>query len=127
MPKYLRNIGDITLQISLMSSKYSSGGSSEQIFTEFEGVEKPGGVIEADARTPVEELEKLLGLVLLDEDREEDIDTLSGLVSTLAGRVPSRGELISHPAGIEFEVADADPRRVKRLRIRRTTPPAPVD
>jgi hemolysin (HlyC) family protein len=90
-------------------------------------VEKPGGVIEADARTPVEELEKLLGLVLLDEDREEDIDTLSGLVSTLAGRVPSRGELIAHPAGIEFEVADADPRRVKRLRIRRTAPAAPAD
>jgi len=90
-------------------------------------VEKPGGVIEADARTPVEDLEKRLGVTLLDEDREEDIDTLSGLVSTLAGRVPSRGELIAHPAGVEFEVADADPRRVKRLRIRRTAPPAPVE
>ena len=94
---------------------------------ELQLVEKPGGVIEADARTPVEDLETRLGVTLLDEDQEEEIDTLSGLVSTLAGRVPSRGELIAHPAGVEFEVTDADPRRVKRLRIRRIASPAPVE
>jgi hemolysin (HlyC) family protein len=47
------------------------------------------------------------------------VDTLGGLVSSLAGRVPKRGEVIAHPLGIEFEVLDADPRRIKRLRVRR--------
>ena len=50
-------------------------------------------------------------------DEEEDVDTLGGLVFTLAGRVPERGEIIRHASGIEFEVMDADSRRVKRLRI----------
>ena len=73
---------------------------------------------EADARLPVEDLEKALGMSLLEEDWEEDIDTIGGLVVQLAGRVPGRGEVITHDAGIEFEVVDADPRRLKRLRIR---------
>ena len=49
---------------------------------------------------------------------QEEVDTLGGLVSGLAGRVPKRGEVIVHPSGIEFEVLDADPRRIKRLRVR---------
>ena len=49
---------------------------------------------------------------------EEEIDTLGGLVSMLSGRVPTRGEVVIHPEGTEFEVIDADPRRVKRLRVR---------
>ena len=80
-------------------------------------VEYPDGVIEADARMPLEELEARVGRLLDDEDRE-DIDTLGGLVFFLAGRVPSRGELIGHPSGLEFEVVEADPRRIKRLRLR---------
>src|SRR5467141_4985389 len=68
----------------------------------------------ADARTPVRELESHLGLKLLKPEEEEDIDTLGGLVFALLGRVPARGELIRHPAGLEFEVLDADPRRVKK-------------
>jgi len=83
-------------------------------------VPRPGGGYEADARARVAVLEEHLGLDLLDEDRDEDIDTLGGLVVSLAGRVPDRGEVIVHPAGIEFEVVDADPRRIKRLRVRRT-------
>jgi CBS domain containing-hemolysin-like protein len=71
------------------------------------------------ARTPVRELEAHLGIKLLKPDEEEDIDTLGGLVFALLGRVPARGELIRHPAGLEFEVLDADPRRVKKLRIHR--------
>ena len=71
------------------------------------------------ARTPVKELESHLGLKLLKPEEEEDIDTLGGLVFSLVGRVPARGELIRHPAGLEFEVLDADPRRVKRLRVHR--------
>jgi CBS domain containing-hemolysin-like protein len=69
------------------------------------------------ARTPVRELEDHLGLKLLKPEEAEDIDTLGGLVFALLGRVPARGELIRHPAGLEFEVLDADPRRVKKLRI----------
>ena len=81
-------------------------------------VEKPGGVVEADARAPVEDLEKRMGFNLLPEEGDEDIETLGGLVFSLAGRVPTRGELIVHPAGLQFEVVDADPRRIKRLRIK---------
>jgi CBS domain containing-hemolysin-like protein len=80
-------------------------------------IEYPDGVIEADARTPLAEMEARLG-PLLDEEDREDIDTLGGLVFFLAGRVPSRGELIRHPSGLEFEVVEADPRRIKRLRLR---------
>jgi magnesium and cobalt transporter len=56
---------------------------------------------------------------LLKNGEEEDIDTLGGLVFTLVGRVPVRGEVVRHESGIEFEVLDADPRRVKRVRILR--------
>lgn len=72
----------------------------------------------ASARTPVTELEERLGVkLLLTEDEQSDIDTLGGLVFAMLGRVPARGELIRHASGIEFEVLDADPRRVKRLKI----------
>ena len=82
-------------------------------------VERPGGLIEADARAPLEDLEALVGEHLSPPDLEEEIDTVAGLVATIAGRVPQRGEVIHHPAGFDFEVLDADPRRLKRLRIRR--------
>jgi CBS domain containing-hemolysin-like protein len=81
-------------------------------------VVRPDGVIEADARTPIEEFEEAVGPVLTEEERE-DVDTLGGLVFFIAGRVPSRGELIGHPSGLEFEVVDADPRRIKWLRVRK--------
>lgn len=71
----------------------------------------------AAARTPIEDLEKHLGLKLLTAEEEEDIDTLGGLVFTTVGRVPARGELVRHSSGFEFEVLDADPRRVKTLKI----------
>ncbi|MBY0462037.1 MAG: hypothetical protein K2Q34_02530, partial [Alphaproteobacteria bacterium] len=68
----------------------------------------------------LEELEEALDKKLpLNEHDEEDIDTLGGLVAFLAGRVPIRGELVTHPSGIEFEVLDADARRVKRLCLRK--------
>jgi hemolysin (HlyC) family protein len=79
------------------------------------------------ARTPVRELEQHLGIQLLKEDEEADIDTLGGLVFALVGRVPARGELIRHPAGVEFEVLDADPRRVKKLRVHVTRQPASAE
>jgi CBS domain containing-hemolysin-like protein len=78
----------------------------------------------ASGRAPVKELETRLGQKLLKPEEEADIDTLGGLVFTIVGRVPARGELIRHAAsGVEFEVLDADPRRVKRLKIH--LPPAP--
>jgi CBS domain containing-hemolysin-like protein len=73
----------------------------------------------ADARASLDEVTQALGIDLTDEDSAEDIDTLGGFIVTLAGRVPSRGELIAGPGLLEFEVLDADPRRVKRVRIHR--------
>lgn len=75
------------------------------------------GVWEADARVNIDDFEQAFGRDFATPDEEDDVDTLGGLVFTLAGRVPERGEVIYHPDGIEFEVIDADPRRVKRLRI----------
>jgi CBS domain containing-hemolysin-like protein len=96
---------------------------------EAELVQRPGGVIEADARAPLKDLETLVGETLSPADLEEEVDTVGGLVATLAGRVPQRGEVIVHAGGYEFEVLDADPRRVKRLRCRvtRRVPVAPAD
>ena len=88
-------------------------------------IARAGGVFEADGRAPLELLETALGKALSDPELEEDIETAAGLVTALAGRVPQRGEVISHPAGLEFEITDADPRRVKRLRIRPTTLTSP--
>jgi CBS domain containing-hemolysin-like protein len=79
---------------------------------------RPGEVFEVDGRIALEDLETALGKDLSAPEIEEDIDTAAGLVTALAGRVPQRGEVIAHPAGLEFEITDADPRRVKRLRIR---------
>jgi CBS domain containing-hemolysin-like protein len=73
----------------------------------------------ASARAPLEEVEAILGLALAAPEQAVDIDTLGGLVVSLAGRVPVRGELVRHPSGIEFEVLDADQRRIKRLKIHR--------
>ena len=90
-------------------------------------VARPGGLYEVDARAPLEDLEDLLRVELVDgEDDEEEADTVGGLVAALAGRVPQRGEVIVHPAGWEFEVLDADPRRLRRLRVRPAPPDAPT-
>lgn len=81
--------------------------------------ERPDGALDLDARTPIAAFEEKLGNVLTDEERAADIDTVGGLVFTLAGRVPAKGELVSHPSGLEFRILDADPRRIRRLRVRR--------
>lgn len=70
-----------------------------------------------DARIPLATLEEELGFALTSEEDEEEIDTLGGLIFLLAGRVPVRGELIAHPSGLEFEVVEAELRRIKRLRV----------
>lgn len=90
-------------------------------------VAQPDGSFVADARLPISEFEERLGAILTQEEREADIDTLGGLVVAQAGYLPARGEIITHSSGTEFEVLDADPRRLKRLRVRPPkTPSAPL-
>ncbi|HEY3908834.1 MAG TPA: hemolysin family protein [Stellaceae bacterium] len=81
-------------------------------------VERADGTLIADARARIESLEERHGIRLRPAGDQEEVETLGGLVSTLAGRVPKRGEVIAHPSGIEFEVLEGDPRRIKRLRVR---------
>ena len=85
-------------------------------------VARPGGVYEMDGRVNVETVEAKLNAKLGLVDHEDDVETVAGLVAAIASRVPQRGEVLQHPAGFAFEVLDADPRRVKRLRIK----PAPI-
>lgn len=79
------------------------------------------GTVTADARLPLEDFETRFHVTFSDDDNE-DTDTLGGLVVRMLGRVPARGELVRHPLGMEFEVVDADPRRLRRLRIRHLPP-----
>ncbi|GIU67721.1 hemolysin family protein [Candidatus Phycosocius spiralis] len=81
-------------------------------------VETGNGVWEADARVELDDFSARAGVDFALEDMEDDIDTLGGLVFALAGRVPPRGEILHHPTGYDFEVIDADPRRIKRVRVR---------
>ena len=80
------------------------------------------GVYVADARTPIEDVESLVHRSLLPSGREEDADTLGGLVLSILGREPVRGE---HASGLEFEILEADPRRVKKIRIHTAAPAEP--
>ncbi len=86
-------------------------------------VQVKAGVVEADGRAEMEELERAVGASLALPDHDDEFDTCAGLAMALAGRVAQRGEILQHPAGFELEVMDADPRRVKRLRIKRTAAP----
>jgi CBS domain containing-hemolysin-like protein len=79
-------------------------------------VRNDNGTILVDARVSLEDLTTHLGLVFSEEDLAEDVETLGGLLATLVGRVPVRGEIIARN-GIDFEILDADPRRIKRLRL----------
>lgn len=76
------------------------------------------GVWLIQARAMLDDLKDGLGLDLREGIEDEDVDTMGGLVYLLLGRVPARGEVIDHPAGHEIEVIEADPRRVKRVRLR---------
>jgi CBS domain containing-hemolysin-like protein len=90
-------------------------------------VTEPKVGLVASARTPIKQLEEHLGIKLLKPEEEEDIDTLGGLMFSLLGRVPVRGELVRHPSGLELEVLDADARRLKKVKIhqpRAVEPPA---
>lgn len=81
-------------------------------------IERPDGSAIADARFPVTGFEERYGNVFAEDEENEEADTLGGLVTYIAGHVPARGEVVRHSSGIEFEVIDADPRRIMRVRIR---------
>ncbi len=88
------------------------------------GEGKNGQVWDVDARAAITDFEAVFGREIATDAQEDDVDTLGGLIFTLANHVPERGEVILHPFGIEFEVLDADARRVKRIRVRNAAPPS---
>jgi CBS domain containing-hemolysin-like protein len=90
-------------------------------------IERPDRTAIADARYPLTSFEEKYGDVFAENEEHKEVDTLGGLVTYIAGRVPVRGEIITHPSsGIEFEVLDADPRRIMRVRVR-NLPQKPVE
>ena len=107
-------------------------GEIDEEHDEVEGpllTERAPGLYDAQGRCPIEELEERFGRRLIDPEEDEPVDTLGGLIVAKLGRVPQRGELVEHESGLAFEVVDADPRRVKRVRIRVPVaePPAAVE
>ncbi len=76
----------------------------------------PDGGWIADARAELDVFEAETGAQLNLED--DEVDTVGGYVVSIAGRVPQRGEIISSPSGFDIEIAEADARKVRRLRIR---------
>jgi CBS domain containing-hemolysin-like protein len=81
-------------------------------------VSKPGGVVEADGRASVEDVEAMIKVALKLEDHEDEVSTVAGLAAAMAAHVPQRGEVLRHPSGkFDVEVLDADARRVKKLRF----------
>jgi len=81
---------------------------------------------EADARTEIDDFAEETGIDLAIEDNDTDFDTLGGVAFALAGKVPVRGEVLKHPAGVEIEIMDADARRIRRVRLRTPEQPAPA-
>lgn len=79
--------------------------------------QRPDGIVIVDARMDIKELEEKVGRIRTEKEREEETDTIGGLILHLTDRVPHRGELIAHPSGLEFEIIEADSRRIKRVGI----------
>lgn len=77
------------------------------------------GNLHVDARLPIEELEDLLDMDFLTDDQDDDVDTLGGLVFTLAGHIPQKGEIVTHENGIRFEIIDGDTRHIKYILVHR--------
>lgn len=94
-----------------------------EIEDEHDSVDEPdlvplsGGGYDADARVDIEELEEALGIDLTLDERSEDVDTLGGLVFLLVDHVPDIGEVVVHETGYRFEILDADPRRIRKIRV----------
>ena len=75
---------------------------------------------EASARIEIDELQKVTNVEFLNSYNNEDVDTLGGLIFSITGRVPQRGEIIKHTSGTTFEIKDADPMKIKSVKV--TTP-----
>ncbi|NVK35954.1 MAG: HlyC/CorC family transporter [Rhodobacteraceae bacterium] len=86
------------------------------------------GVWVADPRLTLEDFSEELGVDFEKSEASDEIDTLGGLLYVTIGRVPVRGELlaVADTPGYEYEILDADPRRIKKIRIRRRRPEARV-
>jgi CBS domain containing-hemolysin-like protein len=82
-------------------------------------LERGGGAFDVDGRAPIDQLEARLEASLALPEHEDEFDTAAGLAVALAGRLPQRGEILRHPAGFDIEITEADPRRVKRIRVKR--------
>jgi CBS domain containing-hemolysin-like protein len=80
-------------------------------------VREPDGSYVADARAPLEEVTKAIGVAFDVGDAAEEVDTIGGYLMSQVGRLPLRGELVPGPEGFEIEVLDSDPRRIKKVRI----------
>jgi len=75
---------------------------------------------EASARIEIDELQKVTNVEFLNSYDNDDVDTLGGLIFSITGRVPQRGEIIKHSSGTTFEIKDADPMKIKSVKV--TTP-----
>ena len=75
---------------------------------------------EASARIEIDELQKVTNVEFLNSYDNDDVDTLGGLIFSITGRVPQRGEIIKHRSGTTFEIKDADPMKIKSVKV--TTP-----
>ena len=75
---------------------------------------------EASARIEIDELQKVTNVEFLNSYDNDDVDTLGGLIFSITGRVPQRGEIIKHTSGTTFEIKDADPMKIKSVKV--TTP-----
>jgi len=96
-------------------------GEIEDEHDEVEGAlwkEDAPGTYLAKATVPLDEFEQAIGLTLRQGEDDSEIDTLGGLVFLRTGRIPARGEVVAHESGVEFEILDADPRRIKRMKVR---------
>lgn len=142
MPSLLASMQATHMQMALVIDEYGGTdgvvsledviemvvGDIEDEYDEDAGamiVQEGDGVFLADARADLEEVAQAVGTDFALDEEGEDVDTIGGLVYTLIGRIPVRGELITAPGGYEFEILDADPRRIKRLRIYKREPGAP--
>ncbi len=107
----LATIEDVIEEIvGEIADEHDAGDAGHEV------VPTPGGYV-VSARLEVAELERLVGVDLLPDDLDEEVDTLGGLLFTQLGRVPVKGEVVKHDSGIEFEILDADPRRIKKVRV----------
>ena len=113
--------GLVTLQ-DVVSEIVGEIQQNQSIFPQI--LNKQDGSFVADAKMLISECEEKLDIDLIrpllkNENEEINFETLGGLVMFLAGRMPTRGETFIHPSGIEFEIAEADARHIKRLIIRK--------